>query len=414
MSIFDDEKKQPSLDSELQDIADNFVEFLQGSQNKQEMMEYIIESFKNKEAQNLERLRAKTQREEEIQANGIVEGHEPGNIGTLLGSELNMNRTEKAFARGVGQTKKHLEHTVEDRVKEVNRLLRGIGGFSSQLKSCFARSTVVFYQQDDPKHSYRERLIFSIHLPKFELQGDWEIEGKTKAPKRPVSSERTDIQATWDDAVNALAKIIEDVGLNAKYCKNDKNYGQFTVRQDLRDQSNLPDEYFSLILDYVTEEKIAETKKAYVKVVNDYDARIAKAKKAIRNIPENPSTKKQQKLLNDHSYLVQEKEFFVGTVPDPGQIDEGLLLYIDVSTSKDYHIVKDKMQTVMTKFILHLSKIALQDAEFDPELKYEAWLMDQGNRPVDGSEFVKDVDTGELFTVKEQDLKPVGKNRKVA
>ena len=45
---------------------------------------------------------------------------------------------------------------------------------SAQLKSCFARSTVVFLEQEDPKFAYRERLIFSINLPNYELKKAYE------------------------------------------------------------------------------------------------------------------------------------------------------------------------------------------------------------------------------------------------
>ena len=43
-------------------------------------------------------------------------------------------------------------------------------GFCSQLKSCFARSTVVFLEQEDPSPAVSRRLIFSINLPNYELK----------------------------------------------------------------------------------------------------------------------------------------------------------------------------------------------------------------------------------------------------
>src|SRR5262249_9142506 len=52
------------------------------------------------------------------------------------------------------------------------------------------------------------------------------------------------------------------------------------------------------------------------------------------------------------------RDFFVGTHPDPREMDTGLVFQISVNTLKDYSVTKDKMQVIMTKYILALSRIA--------------------------------------------------------
>jgi len=291
-----------------------------------------------------------------------------------------------AFVRGMRATHGSLTRHVEQRVEEINRLLYGIGGFSSQLKSCFARSTVVFLEQDDPKYPFRERLVFSIALPHYELKRDWgrgtSHGGPIPAPSRPQPTGRaggkqvdgrTMVQATWDDAVNSLAAIIQSAGLKPKYCKNDRNYGRFVMKQDLQTQQALPDEYFSLTLDYNTDEKLNEMRDSYNRIMGSYEKRIEKLQIKCGRYPKDSRKVGYLKLKKRLQLLINEKNYFEGTVPDPGQLDEGLLFLIEVSTLKDYHIVKDRMQTIMTKFILHLSKIAEKEAEFDPDLEYEKW-----------------------------------------
>ena len=390
----------------LDGAAEDFVKFLQDSANKETLMNLFIDSYQKVENDRILDFEAKFLHEREIDTQGAEPGHIPGNITSILAPAFNMKDPEKTVARSIEATKRNLDRKIEERTEEINRLLAGIGGFSSQLKSCFARSTVVYFEEEDPQYSYRERIVFSIHLPNYELKG---FKGE-----QTDEAGRTSIQATWDDAVNGLAKIVESSGLKAKYCKNDKNYGQYTIKQDLRAGGELPDEYFSIILDYMTEEKIIETAKAYNKVVKNYDEKIAKLEKKLNKC--STQSIKYQLLKKKYSAMVQEKNFFVGTVPDPGQIGEGLLLYIDVSTLKDYHIVRDKMQSIMTKFVLHLSKVATEEAEFDPDLEYELWKSSGGRKKTnkDDQELVKDVENGQIYVVDEKDLRPYVEKKKSA
>lgn len=292
----DDNKKinhQPgatqALTPEMEKAAEAFVDFLKDSEGKSALVDFIKETYKKFEAQRVEQFKARVENEAKVNTNTAADFHTPGNITPILSEDLNMHNTEMAFVMAMKATKSNLQRSVEDRVEEINRLLAGIGGFSSQLKSCFARSTVVFLEQDDTKHSFREKLTFSIHLPSYELKNSWSKEkgathnGKVIMMKDKnhvdAAEKRTALQVTWDDAVNALAKIIEVSGLKPKYCKNDRNYGRFVMKQDLRNSSNLPDEYFSITLDYHTDEKIKEMCSSYNKIFKNYEKKISRLAK---------------------------------------------------------------------------------------------------------------------------------------
>jgi hypothetical protein len=233
-------------------------------------------------------------------------------------------------------------------------------------------------------YAYRERLIFSINLPNYELKKPWNRGAKAVR----MADGRTSLQATWDEAVNALARIVETTGLKPKYCKNDRHFGRFVMKQDLRSGSALPDEYFSFTLDYNTDEKIEEMKGPYDKIVADYEKKIAKFAKKLAAYPDGTKTAKYLELRKQHLSVCQERDFFVGTTPDPHQLDEGLLFLIEVSTLKDYHIVKDRMQSIMTRYILYLSKIAAKEAARDPELEHQLSKsdLDRTVGPADAAE----------------------------
>lgn len=387
-------------DPGMEEAADDFVDFLKNSDGKKALYDFLTETFKKFEAEKFAQAKARFENEQKVDANKIADFHSPGNISPIMAETFNMADSEKAFARGLSATKKNLVRSLEDRVEEINNLLSGLGGFSSQLKSCFARSTVVFLEQEDPKHSYRERLIFSINLPSYELKRNWSKQPDVLDKKKYTTKKaepaanggfedpRTPLVATWDDAVNSLAQIIASTGLKPKYVKNDRHYGRFVMKQDLRSSAHLPDEYFSLTLDYNSQDKIKEMCQPYNRVVKEYEKKIAKLEKKLGSYATDSISPSYVVLKKKYINLVQERDYFVGTTPDPNQLDEGLLFLIEVSTLKDYHIVKDRMQSIMTKYILHLSKIAIEEAKVDPDLEYEVWRM--GRNGVEGQEVAKE------------------------
>jgi len=405
---------------EMKEAAAQVVEFLKNPSQRQALTEFILKTYQQYEGERAAAFKARVQNEREVDSQRLAPHHTPGNIAPMMHEELNMHETEKAFARGLRATQKSLTKSVEDRVEETNRLLAGIGGFSSQLKSCFARSTVVFLEQDDPRYSYRERLVFSIHLPHYELKRSW-TENAPTPMRRPMPGKpgmrgikgpddgRTPMQATWDDAVNALAAIIQSAGLKPKYCKNDRNYGRFVMKQDLQTSHVLPDEYFSLTLDYNTEEKIREMSESYTKVLKGYEKKIEKLEPKFSRWPKDSVEPKYLSLKTKLQTLINERNYFVATVPDPHQLEEGLLFLIEVSTLKDYHVVKDRMQSIMTKFILHLSKIAESQAAFDPDLEYELWKSGAvtGKTAESNAESVEELEGVTEYVVDESALQKV-------
>jgi hypothetical protein len=369
---------------DMKQAAEQFVGFLKDPEQKQQLQAYIMEAFKRFENEKMAEFQARFENEREVDQRRIAPHHQPGNITPAMADDFNMVDSERNFARALRSTKESLQRTIDDRVEEINHLLAGLGGFSSQLKSCFARSTVVFLEEEDPKHSYRERLIFSINLPSFELKRSWKdepAEGPQAVAKKPMgkkrpsgdeefSDPRSPLQATWDDAVNTLALIIAETGLKPKYVKNDRHYGRFVMKQDLRSSSSLPDEYFSFTLDYNTRERIQDMTAPYNKKVAELEKAVKKIEKKLQGYAEDSRSTRANMLRAQLLKAVQERDFFLATTPDPNQLSEGLLFLIEVSTLKDYHIVKDRMQAIMTKYILHLSRLAMQEAKGDPELEH--------------------------------------------
>lgn len=383
---------QKPWDPSVEKKGEEFVQFLKDPENKSAFQDIVIDAFKRFEAENIARYQARFENENRVNKNSNSDFHMPGNLEPMLHEALSMGDVERTFGRGIRSTKQGLVDTLDNRVEEVNRLLANIGGFSAQIKSSFARSTVVFLEQEDPKYNYRERLIFSINLPNYELKRQWDHSKATT-----LEDGRTTLQATWDDAINALARTVEKAGLRPKYCKNDRHYGRFVMKQDLRSVGNLPDEYFSFTLDYNTDEKIQEMCGPYNKIVADFDAKCERLKARLAKYPENSAAPTYMALKRQYMEACQERDFFVGTTPDPNQLDEGLLFMIEVSTLKDYHLVKDRMQSIMTRYILYLSKIAAKEAEFDPELEYQM-LLGEGKKQTkpaaikarDGETFTKE------------------------
>jgi hypothetical protein len=363
----------PATQEELEKAASDTIEFLKHHEAKALLKDFLVDTYKKFEAEKVNQFISRVENEEQSNsAQQTKPFHTHGNLAPLLAEDFNMAATERAFVNGLAITKKSLVKTVDERVEQINRLLSGIGGFNSQLKSCFARSTVVFMEEEDPKHSYRERLVFSINLPNYELKRN-PHPAKGEGPRGKGAESRTEGQASWDDAINALSRITESAGLKPRYCKNDRKTGRFVMRQDLKSRGNLPDEFFAFTLDYNTDERIEELRASYDRVANKYKKRIEKLNKAIAWYKPTSDAARFHRLKRELMTAIHEFDYFTGTVPDPSQLQPGLLFLIEVVSHKDYHIVRDKMQMLMTKFILHMSNIANDEVEFDPDQEVYDW-----------------------------------------
>lgn len=369
-------RRAPGLDENHEGFGhdtEDMVAFLKDHRSKQQLKDFVIETYKQLEAEKVGRLKARIEHERETNEQGSTPYHVPGNLAPLMSEDLNMAEAERAIVRSLTHTKRYLSRRVEERAEEISRLLAGIGGFSSQLKACFARSIVVFLEEEDPKHSYRDRVVFSIHLPSFELKNPLVATNGGKTRGKQDEAGRSLVQATWDDAVNTLAKIVESSGLKPRYCKNDRKHGRFVMRQDIQSRGTMPDEFFAFTLDYNTEERIQELCRSYDRILTRLNAKVDSLTRLVNHGPAVLTAWRMESLKKKLATVLQERDYFVGTVPDPHQLDEGVLLVIEFYSHKDYHMVKDKMQSLMTKFVIHLSRIAAQDAALDPDAEYERW-----------------------------------------
>jgi len=160
-----------------------------------------------------------------------------------------------------------------------------------------------------------------------------------------------------DEAVNTLSEIISNTGLKPKYVKNDKYSCILVMRQYLAPNENvLPDEYFSFELKHVSEAQRKVAVDEYRTKIEGFNAKMAKCEKGMKSWWVSRNSKETYE--KEWHIAKCDKDFYMATTPDPAEMDTGLVFSIFVNTMKDYTLTKDKMQVIMTKFILALSSIA--------------------------------------------------------
>lgn len=338
------------------------VEFLQYPRDKRKLTDFLEETYKKYEEESVDRTINRVMHEHESEMRGSTPFYKPGHIGPLMYEYLNMIGVEAAFVSGLQHTKSSMVKTVQQKVDEINTLLRGVGGFNRQIKASFSRSAVIYLEQEDPHHKHREKVIFTVNLGDFELRYPMD----ETADERMVEDGRTVRRMVWDEAVNTLAEIVSNTGLKPKYVKNDKNSCMFLMRQYLLSENDkTPDEFFTFDLRHVNEEMREKMAKEYKETIAGYEVEIAKCRKVVGSLWVGRKTKleAQDRLI----LLEKERDFYIGTHPDPVEMDTGLIFSIAVNTLKDYGVTKDKMQVIMTKYILALSKIAV-DKSLDQQV----------------------------------------------
>jgi len=338
------------------------IDFLQYPREKRKMTDFLEETYKAYEQESVERTINRVVHEHDSELQGGSPWHKPGHIGSLMYEYLNMIGVESAFVSGLQHTKSSMTKTVQQRVDEINTLLRGVGGFNRQIKASFSRSAVVYLEQEDPYHAHRERVIFTINLGNFELRYplDENAEHETTEDGRSLR------RVVWDEAVNTLAEIVSNTGMKPKYVKNDKNSCIFTMRQHLLSEADkTPDEYFTFDLRYMSEENREKASVEYIARVTEYEKQIAECHKKMGSWW--LGRKAKEGWQHQLDCLEKDRDFYVGTHADPRETDSGLMFSINVNTMKDYTVTKDKMQVIMTKYILALSKIAV-DKSMDQQV----------------------------------------------
>jgi hypothetical protein len=305
----------------------------------------------------------RTMHEHKSELQGSTAYHKPGHIGPLMYEYLNMIGVEAAFVSGLQHTKSSMTKTVQQRVDEINTLLRGVGGFNRQIKASFSRSATVYLEQEDPRNKHREKVVFTVNLADFELRYPLD----ESAAQEVVEDGRTLRRFVWDEAVNTLAEIVSNTGMKPKYVKNDKNSCIFTMRQYLLADSsdNMPDEYFTFDLRHMSPELKDKMSKEYADTIAKWDEEIAQCKAKLESWW---IGSKQKLVIREQLRLAEvSKAFYIGTTADPREMDTGLVFSIAVNTLKDYTVTKDKMQVIMTKYILALSRIAV-DKSMDQQV----------------------------------------------
>ncbi len=338
------------------------VDFLQYPREKRKLTEFLEETYKGYEAEAVNRLVNRVAHEREVESKGATPYYKPGHIGPLMYEYLNMMGVEAAFTSGLQHTKSSMTKSVQQRVDEINTLLRGVGGFNRQIKASFSRSAIVYLEQEDPHNRNREKVIFTINIADFELRYPFDESASTKK----VEDGRTLRRMVWDEAVNTLAEIVSNTGLKPKYVKNDKNNCVFMMRQYLLSTNDkTPDEFFTFDLRHVNEAMRKQLVAEYVGTIAKFDADILEARKKAGAwfMGRKQRTMWMEKVV----MLEKDRDFYIGTNPDPRQMDTGLVFSIAVNTLKDYSVTKDKMQVIMTKYILALSKIAV-DKSLDQQV----------------------------------------------
>lgn len=338
------------------------VDFLQYPKDKRKLTEFMEETYKSYEQEAVDRTINRVVHEHNIELQGSTPFYKPGHIGSLMYEYLNMVGVEAAFVSGLQHTKASMTKTVQQRVDEINTLLRGVGGFNRQIKASFSRSAVVYLEHEDPQNPHREKVCFTVNLGDFELRYPLD----ESADQQTVEDGRTLRRMVWDEAVNTLAEIVSNTGMKPKYVKNDKNSCIFSMRQYLTSGADkLPDEFFVFDLRHVNEEMKERMAKEYMTKIDAYQLEIAICKKKLKSWWIGGKVKAE--LAARVSQLEKERDFFVGTNPDPREMDTGIVFTIAVNTLKDYSITKDKMQVIMTKYILALSRIAV-DKSLDQQV----------------------------------------------
>lgn len=356
------------MDSDIEQDLQKMATFLKDKASREKLMEFMEKGYLSVEDESAQRRIAKERHEHESELQGALPWHKPGHIGGLIHQYLNMIAVEQAFSGALQHTKSSLTKTVQQRVDEINTLLRGVGGFNRQLKPSFSRSAVIYLEQEDPIRPHRERILFTINLGEFELKHHL-ADTQRRSGNTETGDGRSPVRVAWDFCFNALSEIVSNTGLKPTYVKNDKNSFSMVMRQDIVDDPEVvADEFFSFELEYNTKEKLD-------KYAEDYKAKDDVLKGHVHELEEKLeswwtklSPKRVARVHAELDQVRSQYRYFVGTTPDPREMDPGLQFTIRVRTLKNYGFTKDKMQVIMTKYILALSSIA-RDKSMDEQLR---------------------------------------------
>jgi hypothetical protein len=221
------------------------------------------------------------------------------------------------------------------------------------MRPDLARSAVIYLEQEDPKRRHREKVVCAVNVGDFELR----YPVNANEPEKMADDGRTLRRKMWDEAVQALIRITAETGLNPKFVRNDKNSCRLTIKQEsVSSPDQMPDEFFHLDLFYCSEFELERRKLEHVKRIDRFNDDIRDRKSAIFSWKTNKVRKKE--LHAEIDGLERDKNFFLATTPDPREMDSGLIFKIELFTLKEYGVVKEKLKTILSRYVDELSRIA--------------------------------------------------------
>lgn len=226
-------------------------------------------------------------------------------------------------------------------------------GFYSHLRPDLARSAVIYLEQEDPKRRYREKVVCAVNVGDFELR----YPTNTEEPEKMSEDGRTLRRKMWDEAVQALIRITAETGLNPRMVRNDKNSCRLTVKQDsIETPDEMPDEFFCMELYYCSEFELERRKLEHVRRIDKFNGDLSECKTAVFSWKTSKPKKKELEVQIEA--LERDKSFFLATTPDPREMDSGLIFKIELFTLKEYCVTKEKLRTILGRYMDELSKIA--------------------------------------------------------
>ncbi len=270
-------------------------------------------------------------------------------------------KIEKIEPRGDGPSIVSLAGFNSDKKKALVNGQSQTGGFSSHMRPDLARSAVIYLEQEDPKRRHREKVVCAVNVGDFELR----YPVNPAEPEKMAEDGRTLRRKMWDEAVEALIRVTAETGLNPKFVKNDKNSCRLTLKQEaVSSPDQAPDEYFAMELFYCSEFELEKRKLDHVKRIDKFSDDVRDCKTLMFNW--RTSNQKKKELMDQIGALERDKNFFLATSPDPREMDSGLIFKIELFTLKEYGLVKEKLRSILGRYMDELSKIAAENGTSIP------------------------------------------------
>ncbi|WP_141735762.1 hypothetical protein [Oligoflexus tunisiensis] len=327
-------KGPTDLDEDMNEIAGAFAEFLRDPTNKRRFHLFLLDYYKELETEKVDSIisRLNTMRESDQEHQTDV--HEPSNISDLLQDTFSIKEAEAAFVETLGFAKKSLDRAAEGAAQEIRNALHEGSGIHEQVAPWYAKYIAAYLQFRDHKRKHRDMMILSVHMRKDDLDPSW-------------FSKDGSISDCWDHAVATMTQILNDGGLKVTYVKNDRQDRLLVMRQELVSTTS-PDEYFAIRLEYETPERLKIGVDNYEKMKLFYQERVHALQ---HKLMKQTGSAQRDQIARELRSVRHEQDFFLGTVPDPKQLGEGILLTLELSSTQDYHLIRNKLQMIVSTYL---------------------------------------------------------------